>query len=265
LDSSFTPTRRQLPRQRAIAFTLIELLVVVAISSLLVALLLPALNAARQTARSTLCKSRLHQIGIAVVSYRVDSKQYFPVNYLWQTNASGGSIYPPYGAGVIYHFAVQIAPYLNIADPAGLTVYQSPDRSPLQCPANGWNGYRGTGGYPYIAEHVHYKSGTAIGQNYITTMQYGHGWWASHLPAYDYRPKNHDPLQPSTQILAVEMIGEPGRPGDYGRLGNDVVFWHPNHTSNALQADSHVTDFQHNDSSITGLPDGGLLRLRWNK
>ena len=54
-------------RMRAHAFTLVELLVVVAVIGILVALLLPVLGMARESARSTECQSRLKQIGMALM------------------------------------------------------------------------------------------------------------------------------------------------------------------------------------------------------
>jgi len=60
------------------AFTLIELLVVISIIALLVSILLPALNQARERARRTVCASNLHQTFIALSSYENDWKKYPP-------------------------------------------------------------------------------------------------------------------------------------------------------------------------------------------
>lgn len=60
------------------AFTLIELLVVVSIITLLIAILLPALSAAREKAIVVTCLSRLRQVSTASTMYAMDNKQTFP-------------------------------------------------------------------------------------------------------------------------------------------------------------------------------------------
>jgi prepilin-type N-terminal cleavage/methylation domain-containing protein len=60
------------------AFTLIELLVVIAIIAVLIGILLPALGGARLSARTTVCGSRLQQVGVAMTSYLSDSRDALP-------------------------------------------------------------------------------------------------------------------------------------------------------------------------------------------
>lgn len=69
---------------RSRAFTLIELLVVISIISMLMALLLPALNKARQTTDTVRCLTHLRQIGIASQSYVQDHQGRFAVYYAYQ-------------------------------------------------------------------------------------------------------------------------------------------------------------------------------------
>ena len=60
------------------AFTLIELLVVVSIIALLIAILLPVLSNVQYASRTTICTTRLKQIGIGITAYAVDNQDKYP-------------------------------------------------------------------------------------------------------------------------------------------------------------------------------------------
>ncbi|MFA9476684.1 type II secretion system protein [Phycisphaerales bacterium AB-hyl4] len=70
-------------------FTLIELLVVISIIALLVAILLPALSAARDSARAIACGSNQRQLGIAFAAYAADSRGSFPTTGNYPDNLGG--------------------------------------------------------------------------------------------------------------------------------------------------------------------------------
>lgn len=116
------------------AFTLVELLVVIAIIGILVALLLPAVQAARESSRRTSCYNNLKQIGIGLQHYH-DALKTLPSAYIVSplSNTAMGPVDPNTGdTGPGWGFLTLLLPYTEQA-----ALYQSMSINlPCWAPAN---------------------------------------------------------------------------------------------------------------------------------
>jgi prepilin-type N-terminal cleavage/methylation domain-containing protein len=177
-------------------FTLVELLVVIAIIGMLVALLLPAVQQAREAARRSSCLNNMKQIGLAIAQYELSKKVYPASNtdevFIWddglsQLNHSWASVIMPYieesALKDSINFKISALETVNQAA-AGMTVVV------YRCPSF-------TG--PILTDDPHYPSGKYAIGNYVSIGATD----VDHIYAISLKPEGV--IYPLSKVKAKEI------------------------------------------------------------
>ena len=224
-------------------FTLIELLVVIAIIAILAAMLMPALERARESAQSALCISRQRQFTQAVAFYRNDYDGYYPVKGTMGMD-----------------FLTQIGPYIDstqddYSNSAGMwNRHNGPDRNLFLCPGHHFE--PGSGSQKIYGNRAPYIKMAAISSwrvfNYNLSAEFG-------LFSVSTYPKGGPRQRFLGDNSRIIMLG--GQAGSngirWGRYGTSWVpahragiYPHPGQSTNYAFLDGHVANAGNEDEVL---------------
>ena len=211
-------------------FTLIELLVVIAIISLLVSILLPSLNRAKELAKRVICSSQVRHIGLASAMYSSDNDDYLP----------GGR--NNYGIG--YQYDDPDTAEEEKPDCYGVlyTEYVS-DPHMFYCPnaqqGNCWVYYGGSRAWPNSVRMAYWDRGPLDGERY--DFDY---------PAEENRPKHWNVGKEDWRDEQIKEGKEVRAPSQFA-IFSDVWNWDLHEDGfNVLYADQHIIWIDDGDDTI---------------
>lgn len=258
---------RSIDYRAARGFTLVELLVVIAIIGILVALLLPAIQAARESARRTQCLNNFKQVGVGMHNYH-SARNYFPngiENYTFGEQCSMPKKTTKYIGGITgWSWGTYILPYieeevlysrLNLKHPAQMHQPLSNftvggTRIPgFLCPSDikGYeliaccSGISQIPGNPNSPEDLAKTNMAGVADSRDWTCDTGKAWGRTDADGVMYQV-SQTPIKKITDGTAQTlMVGEVvGSLGSSNHFGFYWVTWNALHTANGINLASKI-------------------------
>jgi prepilin-type N-terminal cleavage/methylation domain-containing protein len=161
-----------------LGFTLVELLVVIAIIGILVALLLPAVQAAREAARRMSCGNNMKQLGLALHNYH-DTYKTFPPETIWHGNPAGTT--PTAGTQRNYTWITLCLPFLE----------QTPLHDAIDFSLPGYN--QNVNGTPLQSQQLQFLLCPSAPQAADPPHGFGYTSYGANSGWHAYRYKKYDP------------------------------------------------------------------------
>lgn len=187
------------------AFTLVELLVVIAIIGVLVALLLPAIQAAREAARRTQCTNNMKQLGLAILNYE-SARKILPSGSLPRKQIAAGQY-----TGDKLSFITRVLPFMEDAGRYGTIDFTKPE----------WNANPDT--FELLDDEIPAFICPTNGQG-LYTNTYDEDIGVLHYPGVmGAAGKNLNTVEDDTYPL-VKGVGFTAHPGDGGFADSGVFF-----------------------------------------
>ena len=229
------------------AFTLIELLVVIAIIAILAAMLLPALQKARQTAQTIVCKNKLRQTGLAFHLYATNSDGMIVYDCTLTSWSHGSNNYGLPNCGG------RLKPYLGMDFYIRGTKFAGP-RGLIMCPS-----------YTFAVDNNGRRPRTAIYTTDVPTTSnfdarsYRQNDWFMEIPtSHSWNKRNRDKrlarlprLRAPSRLI---LVGEAYNKNLYTGWGQMYFNPHHNDYCPAVRADSSVKLYPWDSSGGTGFP-----------
>lgn len=202
-------------------FTLIELLVVIAIISLLVSILLPSLQKAKELAKRTVCSANVHNFSLAMMMYCQENDGYYPTS---GGQAAGDLRVPTLKTD---NWINLLAPYLDDNPRVYRCWYDTPVGSVWACPSNE--------DIPRIGDFLNWPS-------------YGVNWFVTGF---------YNPLYGRTTSYRVDEITEPDRVPLMSENDNPWGCF-PNHVLDTYGEGYHPWPHRHQDGDHFLFANGSL-------